>query len=153
MNRFYEHVLCLDAMRNDDLWPLPIMDFLCTAGIVVDSSARRFTDEGLGGVSITNALAALPDPLSAIVIFDKEIWNGPGREYLPPTNPALFSNGGTLYTAADLKGLVSKLGLPAAALEETVAQAVDASGRKRSVRHAPRASTSLIPSAMAHSTR
>jgi fumarate reductase flavoprotein subunit len=122
MNRFYGHVLAQDAMRNDDLWPFPLMDFVCAAGIVVDASARRFCDEGLGGVAIANAIAAHADPLGATVIFDAEIWEGPGREYLTPANPLLTSRRGTLHAAPDLTALASQVGLPAAALEASVAE-------------------------------
>jgi fumarate reductase flavoprotein subunit len=135
MNRFYGHVLAQDAMHNDDLWPFPMMDFLCGAGIVVDASARRFLDEGLGGVSMANAIARQTDPLGATVIFDEEIWNGPGREYISPANPLLISGGGTRHTARDLKGLAEQVSLPAESLEVSVAQhnaAVD-SGRTDSL--------------------
>ena len=129
MNRFYGHVLAQDAMHNDDLWPFPIMDFVCTAGVVIDASARRFVNEGLGGVYLTNSIAGLPDPLAATVVFDRAIWDGPGREFISPANPLLVSRGGTLLTAPDLAGLAGQLGVPAAALAETVARyntAVDA---------------------------
>jgi fumarate reductase flavoprotein subunit len=122
MNRFYGHVLAQDAMRNDDLWPFPLMDFVCAAGIVVDAGARRFCDEGLGGVAIANSIAAQADPLGATVIFDAEIWDGPGREYLTPANPLLTSRGGMLHAAPDLKALASQVGLPAAILEASVAE-------------------------------
>ncbi|MBI2226284.1 MAG: FAD-dependent oxidoreductase [Betaproteobacteria bacterium] len=129
MDRFYGHLLAQDAMHNDDLWPFPIMDFVCTAGVVVDASARRFVDEGLGGVSMTNRIAGLADPLAATVVFDGAIWDGPGREFISPANPLLVTRGGTLHTAPDLAALAGQLGLPAAALAETVARynaAVDA---------------------------
>ncbi|GAA4340719.1 FAD-binding protein [Variovorax defluvii] len=122
LDRFYGHVLAQEAMHNDDLWPFPMLDFVCAAGIVVDASARRFMDEGLGGVTMANAIAAQPDPLGATVIFDAAIWNGPGREYLIPANPTLLSNGGTLYTAPDLRSLAAQLGLAPEELERTVAQ-------------------------------
>jgi len=134
MNRFYGHVLAQDAMRNDDLWPFPIMDFVCTAGVVVDAAARRFVDEGLGGVFMTNSIAGLADPLAATVVFDGAIWDGPGREFISPANPLLVTRGGTLHTAPDLAALAGQLGLPAAALAETVAHynaAVDAGATAR----------------------
>ncbi|AQV99179.1 FAD-binding protein (plasmid) [Cupriavidus necator] len=122
LNRFYGHVLAQDAMHNDDLWPFPMMDFVCAAGVVVDESGRRFVNEGLGGVTMANAIAAQADPLGATVIFDADIWNGPGREYLISANPTLVSNGGTLYSASDLGSLASQVGLPADVLQQTVAQ-------------------------------
>ena len=134
MNRFYGHVLAQDAMHNDDLWPFPIMDFVCVAGVVIDASARRFVDEGLGGVYLTNSIAGLPDPLAATVVFDGAIWDGPGREFISPANPLLVTRGGTLLAAPDLAALAGQLGLPAAALEATVAQynaAVDAGATSR----------------------
>ncbi|MCC7080824.1 MAG: FAD-dependent oxidoreductase [Burkholderiales bacterium] len=146
MNRFYGHVLAQDAMHNDDLWPFPLMDFVCAAGVVVDAGARRFCDEGRGGVAIANSIAAQGDPLGATVIFDETIWAGPGREYLTPANPLLISRGGTLHTAPDLGGLASQLGLPRAALEQTVAQynLALAAGQTGSLTP-PRSSTSHEP--------
>jgi fumarate reductase flavoprotein subunit len=129
LDRFYGHVLAGDAMTNDDLSPFPMMDFLCAAGVVVDASGRRFMDEGLGGVTMANAIAAQADPLGATVIFDAEIWSGPGREYLIPANPTLVSNAGKLHSAPDLPSLAEGIGLPADALADTVARynaAVDA---------------------------
>lgn len=122
LNRFYGHVLAQDAMHNDDLSPFPMMDFVCAAGIVVDLSGRRFVNEGLGGVTMANTIAAQADPLGATVIFDADIWNGPGREYLISANPTLVSSGGTLFSATDLGSLASQVGVPAEVLQQTVAQ-------------------------------
>ncbi len=128
MERFYGHVLAQDAMRLETLSPFPMMDLTCSAGIVVDPSGRRFMDESLGGVTMANTIAAQADPLGTVAIFDEAIWNGPGREYLIPANPILMKNGGTLFSAANLRELAAATGLPAAGLETTVAaynQAVD----------------------------
>jgi fumarate reductase flavoprotein subunit len=122
MDRFYGHVLSQEAMHNDDLWPFPMMDFLCAAGIVVDATASRFMDEGLGGVTMANAIAKQADPLACTVIFDADIWDGPGRDYLISANPTLVSSGGTLHTAPNLKELADQMGLPADALDKTVAE-------------------------------
>ncbi|CAM4135741.1 FAD-dependent oxidoreductase 2 FAD binding domain-containing protein [Bordetella tumbae] len=122
LNRFYGHVLAQDAMHNDDLWPFPMMDFVCAAGIVVNASGQRFMDEGLGGVTMANAIATQADPLGDTVIFDSEIWNTAGREYLIPANPTLLSGGGTLYSAPDLAGLANQLEIPVESLQRTVAQ-------------------------------
>lgn len=122
MENVYGHVLCQDAIGNEELSPFPILDFVCTAGIVVDRSARRFADEGRGGVFLTNRLARLPDPLCATVIFDHAIWEGPGRHFIAPANPLLASRGGNLFRADDLAALARATGLPPGALETTVSQ-------------------------------
>jgi fumarate reductase flavoprotein subunit len=129
MDRFYGHVMAADAMRLESLSPFPMMDLVCSAGIVVDGSGCRFMDESLGGVTMANTIAAQADPLGCVAIFDANIWNGPGREYLIPANPTLVNNGGQLFTARSLPELAAATGLPAGALEATVAQynqAVDA---------------------------
>ena len=129
MNRFYGHMLIQDAMTNDDLWPFPLMDDLCGGGVMVDTSGKRFVDEGLGGVYLANHVAGMQDPLSTMVIFDQPIWEGPGKEFIAPANPLIVSNGGTVHKANTLTELAQQLGLPAGALEATIAQynaAVDA---------------------------
>ncbi len=129
MNRFYGHLLIQDAMTNDDLWPFPVLDDLCVAGVMVDNSGQRFVDEGLGGVYLANHVAGLPDPLCSTVIFDHPIWEGPGKAFITPANPLIVTNGGTVHKANDIASLAQKAGLPTAALEATVAQynaAVDA---------------------------
>jgi fumarate reductase flavoprotein subunit len=96
-------------------------DHICISAVVVDGAARRFVDEGLGGVYITNRIAQLPDPLSAVVIFDERIWNGPARDFILPANPNLITAGANIMRSDSLSGLASQLGLPAGALERTVA--------------------------------
>jgi fumarate reductase flavoprotein subunit len=71
----------------------------------------------------------MDDPLSTSVIYDQPIWEGPGKAFLTPANPLIVSNGGTVHKANSIAELAQKIGLPAAALEQTVAQynaAVDA---------------------------
>lgn len=121
LERFYGHILSVDALTNDSLWPYPYLDALATAGVVVGPDGRRFVDEGRGGVFLANAIAGLPDPLSTLVVFDQTIWEGPGRHGLIPSNPHLPKVGGTLHQAADLAGLARAAGLPADALAATVA--------------------------------
>jgi fumarate reductase flavoprotein subunit len=113
-------VLSLDAMTNDKLWPYPYLDSLATAGIVVDAKGDRFVDEGRGGVYIANAIAKLPDPLSAVVVFDRAIWEGAGRAGLIAANPHLPAVGGTIVTSADLEGLARSLGMDPSRLTGTV---------------------------------
>ena len=129
MNRFYGHVLIQDALTNDDLWPFPMMDEMCCAGVMVDTTGRRFVDEGAGGVYLANHIAGMQDPLSTIVVFDHPVWDGPAKEFITPANPLLVTNGGTVHKANTITELAQKLALPAGALEQTILQynaAVDA---------------------------
>ena len=91
-------------MQNDGLWPYPQIDAVATAAIVVDNSGRRLLDEGLGGISITNDLARLDDPLCATVICDAAIWDNAGRAAQIPPNPQLDQGGGTLHRAETIDG-------------------------------------------------
>lgn len=120
MDRIYGHVLSRDAINRDDLWPYPIMDYVAASSIVVDAQGERFMDEGKGGVFMTNGLARLADPLSAVAIFDEAIWQGPAREFILPANPHLKQAGGTMLSAPDLPSLARAAGLPAARLAATI---------------------------------
>ncbi len=117
---FYGHVLSKDALTNDQLWPYPYLDALVTAGIVVNSSAQRFTDEGRGGVSVANAVAQLDDPLSAMCVFDEAIWKGPGKNGLIAANPHLVNEGATIFVAPTLQELALKAGWDPSVLQLTV---------------------------------
>src|SRR5690348_12463718 len=121
MNCFYGHVQARDAMDNPELWPYPTIDFPIAAGMAVDQHGRRFTDEGLAGVSIANAIARLDDPLGAVAIFDEAIWELSGKTYVMSANPFLETTEATFYRAKTLDELAAKVGLPPAALSETVA--------------------------------
>ncbi|PWR20996.1 FAD-dependent oxidoreductase [Zavarzinia compransoris] len=121
MDRFYGHIQYREALTDQRFWPYPVLDSLATAGLVVDGLGRRFCDEGLGGVYITNEIARLPDPAGAWIIFDAAIWQGPGTDWLLPANPYLLQAGGRLTTAATVPDLAAATGLPAAALAQTLA--------------------------------
>ena len=121
LDRFYGHLLSRDAMENEGLWPYPQIDAVATAAIVVDRDARRLLDEGLGGISITNDLACLDDPLCATVVCDSVIWESAGKAAQIPPNPQLLAGGGTLHRADTLEALAKTTALPFAALAETVA--------------------------------
>jgi fumarate reductase flavoprotein subunit len=122
LSKFYGHVLSRDALTNDLLWPYPWVDELARSSMVVGPDARRFLDEGWGGVDIANRLARLPDPASAVVVFDHAAWVGPGRNRILATNPHLLRAGGTVHMATALDALASMAGLPAAPLIDEVAR-------------------------------
>jgi fumarate reductase flavoprotein subunit len=126
LDRFYGHLLSRDAMDNPGLWPYPQIDAVATAAIVVDPAGRRLFDEGLGGISITNDLARLDDPLCATVICDAAIWESAGKAAQIPPNPQLCAGGGTLHEADTLADLAEAASLSRAGLAETVAGYNDA---------------------------
>ena len=129
MDRFYGHLQCSEALTDDALWPYPILDIVASAAVVVNGEGRRYTDEGLGGVALANAVAALPDPLSSFVVMDEAIWNGAGREFLLPPNPTMEERGVKIHRADTLEALAAQLQMPAASLLQTVAQYNDAIAR------------------------
>jgi fumarate reductase flavoprotein subunit len=108
-------------LRNDLLWPYPTLDTLAGAALLVGRDGRRFLDEGMGGVALANAIAKLDDPLSAVTVFDDELWRTAGRFDFTPPNPCLVSNGGTLISAQTIEELEERLGVPGGALGETIA--------------------------------
>ncbi len=121
MANFYGHLHSRDAMSNPLLWPRPQADDLAAAGIVVDGHGRRFADEGLGGVYLSNAIARLADPLSTTAIFDRAIWEGPpGRGHAQPPNPLLPEVGGALHCANTIGELGAIAGIPPQQLQDTV---------------------------------
>ncbi len=121
LDRFYGHLMSRDAIENDGLWPYPQIDAVAAAAIVVDRRGARLLDEGLGGISITNELARLDDPLCGTVICDAPIWESAGRGAQIPPNPELEKAGGTLYRADNLPALAAAAGLDPIILSDTVA--------------------------------
>jgi len=110
-NSFYGHLVSADVVHDDRLWPYPILDPLVDAGIVVDRHGRRFTDEGLGGVDVTNKLARRPDPFG-FVVCDDNAWRGPATHmrYPPPIDPWLERLGGTVVRADSVEALAAAIG-------------------------------------------
>ncbi|HEU0219001.1 MAG TPA: FAD-dependent oxidoreductase [Stellaceae bacterium] len=121
LDRFYGHLLSRDAMENEGLWPYPQIDAVAVAGIVVDHAGRRILDEGRGGISISNDLARLDDPLCGTVICDAAMWETAGKAAQIPPNPQLLAGGGTLHEAETLEMLAESASLPPEALVQTVA--------------------------------
>jgi succinate dehydrogenase/fumarate reductase flavoprotein subunit len=121
LDMFYGHLHSRDAMNTERLWPRPYADEIAAAGIVIDADGRRFADEGLGGIYLSNAVAHLPDPLGATIVFDQAVWDGPpGRGHAQPPNPLLPEAGGTLHRAATIAELAAPIGIAPQRLEELV---------------------------------
>lgn len=113
---FYGHVLSGKAFETDRLWPYPWLDFVLAAGIVVTRNGKRFYDEGMGGVYMANAIAALEDPLSSLVIADEKIWRERGTFNILAPNPNLVDAGGAMFKADTLEDLAGRAGVDGAAL-------------------------------------
>lgn len=120
LETFYGHVLSRDAMTNENLWPYPQLDVICAKGLVVTTDGKRFCDEGLGGIYVTNAIAGLADPLSATAVFDSSVWEDARESDIVPPNPSLAENGGTVLQADTLEDLAAKAGIDAARLIATI---------------------------------
>lgn len=119
MKAFYGHLLSADSLHDEALSPFPFLDFLATAGLIVDASAARFVDEGRGAHAIANALARHRDG-TATVVFDDLMWNTAGREFICPPNPRLIECGGTLHVSDTIEGVAARAGLSVAALTRAV---------------------------------
>ena len=118
---FYGHVHHRNAMTDACLWPYPHLDAVAETGILVGPDGRRFADEGLGGVCMANAIAHLPDPLSAHLVIDEAMWQAePRLTATVACNPAMIAAGGPLVTAPDLETLAARIDVPSAALAESV---------------------------------
>jgi fumarate reductase flavoprotein subunit len=122
MNNIYGHIHSRDAMQTTKLWPRPYLDETAASGIVVDGRGCRVADEGLGGIWLTNVIARTADPLAFTIVVDHPIWEGPARNHVQPPNPLIEEAGGTVHRAGTLAEVARLAGLPAKALEETVAQ-------------------------------
>ena len=109
MNNFYGHLHSRDAMQSTSTGPGPTPTNLQRQASSSTPSGHRFTDEGLGGIWIANAIARLPDPLGTTIIFDQAIWDGPpGRNHVQPPNPLVDEAGGTLHRAETLAELAER---------------------------------------------
>ncbi len=118
---FYGHVHHRAAMQNPKLWPYPHLDAVAEVALLIGPDGRRFTDEGLGGVCQANAIARLPDPLSAHLVMDDAMWQAePKLTTTVAANSAMVTAGGALISAPDIETLAANIGVPASALAETV---------------------------------
>ena len=138
MDRFYGHLLGLDAFGNEKLWPYPTLDSLAAVALLADGSGRRFCDEGLGGVFMANELARLEDPEGAAIVFDDRRWreDAADNRYPPALNPSFPAAGGNVFEAPTVERLAEALSMPA--LAETVAA-------HNAGRHAPARTVSRFP--------
>src|SRR5579862_2052916 len=138
MECFYGHVQARDAMDDPELWPYPTIDFPIAAGIAVDQRGKRFTDEGLAGVAVANAIARLDDPLGAVAIFDEAIWQASGKTYVMSANPFLIETGATLHRGETIEAVAKMAGLPPATIDTVARHNEAVAARKLSELDPPR---------------
>ena len=89
LDRFYGHLMSRDAMHERRAVALSADRRGGGRRHRRRPGGKRLLDEGLGGISITNDLARLDDPLCATVICDAPIWDTAGRAAQIPPNPQL----------------------------------------------------------------
>lgn len=121
LGEFYGHPVHREGLSNDKLWPFPMIDQTVNAALVVGADGRRFADEGLGGIIMSNLMAQMDDPQSACLIFDDAIWNGVAKQGPTAANPLIISGGGSLHQADDLAALADIAGIDGAGLTQTAA--------------------------------
>jgi fumarate reductase flavoprotein subunit len=116
---FYGHCLHRDALVNEELWPMPILDDLVEAGVVVAADGAQLFETGFGGIGVANELARLPDPTSAWVVVDHATWLASARPVGWPTaHPDLERRGAMVYCAPDIRRLAEVIGAVADRLQE-----------------------------------
>jgi fumarate reductase flavoprotein subunit len=138
MQYFYGHMLSLDALTNDELWPYPLMDGAICDGILVGRDGRRHVDEqicgsgmsrrAMSGIGVANAIGQSADPQDAVAVLDSEGWALKGWDKdrgefqgTFPANPTIRDRGGRVFEAGDLIELARLAGVDADQLVRTVA--------------------------------
>ena len=121
MERFYGHFLAREAMAKEGFSPYPQLDQIAAAAVVIDAAGRRFVDEGIGGIYMSNVVASFEDPASTFTIFDRDIWEkGPGVKSVYPANPTIERAGGKVYRASDPDDLAGQIGVDPSILRTTL---------------------------------
>ena len=122
MERFYGHFVAREALQQPDAFsPYPQVDPIAAAAIVIDNTGRRFVDEGLGGIYMSNVVSRFDNPASTFTVFDSNIWeNGPGVKSVYPANPTIERSGGTVYRANSPADLAQQIGVEPRTLTETI---------------------------------
>lgn len=124
MQWFYGHLLHRDAIHNDRLWPMPLLDDLLECGILVDSKGSRFTDESLGGIAAANSIARRSDPVDTYIILDEPFWASSYREpdagWNLPANPELARRGAVIHRGASVEALATSASIAGEVLEATL---------------------------------
>ena len=127
MDVFYGHCRHRDARVNPRLSPHPAPLAAIEAGLVVDGSGCRLTDEAAGTTVVAVEIAHSATPGDCWLIIDDEIWNGVAAAGARanvaelPLNPVLDEEGATVVVAGSIAELARRVPAPMAELEATVA--------------------------------
>ena len=125
LGRVYGHIVSIDALHTDELWPFPHLDALCMEGLVVDRQGDRFAVGTSSPVGLVTRLARSHDPRGFTVLFDHELWTGPpgrGNLGLPAPNPEIPRRGGHLAVADTFEELADLLGIQRDRLAASLAE-------------------------------
>jgi fumarate reductase flavoprotein subunit len=118
----FGHLIHAGALSNPNLAHYPILDPVVANAIVVGPDGRRFVDETLPTIQITNRLARLADPAAAWVVLDRARWQTDAHlnQAVPP-NPNLLLWGARVVVADEPGTLAARMGVAPEALGETLA--------------------------------
>jgi fumarate reductase flavoprotein subunit len=139
LGRVYGHLVSLDALHSDDLWPFPHFDEMCMTGLVVTRRGDRLPLTTTSPVGLVTSMARSDDPRGFTVVFDHDLWTGPAtgaKLGLPALNPELARRGGHLVSSETLEGLAGLLGIQTQRLANAFEQH-NATPGVRSLKRAP----------------
>jgi fumarate reductase flavoprotein subunit len=125
LGRVYGHLVSLDALHSDDLWPFPHFDEMCMTGLVLTRLGDRLPLTTTSPVGLVTTMARSDDPRGFTVVFDHDLWTGPATRAklgLPALNPELARRGGHLVSSETLDGLAGPLGIQNQRLKNAIEQ-------------------------------
>jgi succinate dehydrogenase/fumarate reductase flavoprotein subunit len=147
LGRVYGHMLSIDALHSDELWPFPSMDELCLSGLMIDRGGRRFAVGREKVEGLVTRLARTDDPRGYTAIFDDALWHDAGRRSpfgMAVPNPELVARGGHFVTADDLEALARALDVATDALLRAVDEHHEAGAAAR-IAQAPFHAARVVP--------
>lgn len=147
LGRVYGHMLSIDALHSDALWPFPSMDELCLGGLLIDRGGRRFAVGREKIEGLVTRLARTEDPRGFTAVFDDTLWKDAGRRSpfgMTLPNPDLVARGGHFVTADDLGSLAVALDIAPDALLSAV-EAHHAAGAAPRVTQKPFHAARVVP--------
>jgi fumarate reductase flavoprotein subunit len=125
LGRLYGHLVSIDALHSDELWPFPHLDELCLKGALVTRRGDLFPVTVRTAVGLVTRLARTDDPRGFAAICDSRLWSTAGTASalgLPVANPDLVKRGGHLARSDTIAGLADALGVARDRLEGAIRQ-------------------------------